>query len=298
MEAALSQNGCAGQWLVLGASGFVGRATCRELKSRGFGVTEIDHATSGKNRRIDVHNLDALRGLFRELQPAVLISAVGHPPSVSESAIREFYRQSTLNVLDALRGQTSKCRVILLGSAAEYGNSPESGSREEDNLRPLSEYGRAKAEQFDMACRFTADGLDIMTARLFNPLGPGQDDRHFAGALMKRIHSGENPLRVDHANHLRDWIDIRDVANALVTLAVAADSPRVINICTGKSQTVGTLAAKVASVTGVQIQMRPAEISAGDLWRSVGNSERMHQLGFQPRYTLQQSLLDQWRSLV
>lgn len=293
---------------MLGASGFVGHTTCRELKSRQYNVTEVFHSEielkidqadmNEVHRTVDVDNDGVLRELFGEIQPVILINAVGHPSNIAPSAMREFYHRSTLNVLSAVQKETPQCRVILLGSAAEYGNSPKSGSREQDTPKPLSEYGWAKVLQSELASRFISDGLDIITARLFNPIGPSQDGRAFAGALMKRIRAGEGSLRVDNANYLRDWIDIRDVARALVILGMAADPPPIVNICTGKSVSVGELAAKIATLARVEIKAISTEISPECLWRSVGNPELMQNFDWRPQYTLEQSLLDQWRSLA
>ncbi len=225
-------------WMVLGAGGFIGTAMVDALKERPCRFVAAYRnvpAISGTSFQTgDVNDGNTLRGLLREMQPTVLLNALGHPVGMSESAMPEFYQHTTRNVLDAVRSEVPACRIILLGSAAEYGNSPERGSCEDDALRPLTTYGQAKVGQFELAHRYVAQGINVITARLFNPVGPGQSARQFVGALMKRIRAGEHPLQVHDANHLRDWIDIRDVASALITLASAPMSPVVANVCTGK----------------------------------------------------------------
>ena len=160
---------------------------------------------------------------------------------------------------------------------------------------PLSDYGRAKCGQFDVACRFAANGLDVITARLFNPIGHGQGSHRFVGALLERIRHGERPVQVHSGNHVRDWIDVRDAARALVTLAESPESPVVVNLCTGKGHTVEFVANAVGRLAGVEVEVKPGGTSSDVLWHSVGNPGRMFNLGWRPQHGLAESLADLWR---
>ncbi|HTV76524.1 MAG TPA: NAD(P)-dependent oxidoreductase, partial [Candidatus Baltobacteraceae bacterium] len=290
------------RWLVLGAKGFVGSTMIAILAARGcqiFGAIRSvpsPGAVAGKSwHAIDVFNADNLRALLRKLRPSILLNAVGHSPAIASADLKDFYVRSTKTILEAVKAEQPACRVVLLGSAAEYGNSPEAGSFETDAPRPLSDYGRAKCEQFEISRRFAANGLDVITARLFNVIGPGQDSHQFVAALLERIHRGERPLCVHSGNHVRDWIDVRDVARALVILAELPEPSAVVNVCTGKGRTVEFVAGIIGRLTGAKIKTELREISPNVLWRSIGNPERMFDLGWRPRYNLAESLADQWR---
>lgn len=292
----------AASWLVLGGAGFVGRALLGELQQcgRGFagaGRSAVSPPEIGGDdwRQVDVHDVPNLRSVLRALQPSVLLNAIGHPPGATGSSLRDFYVRSVTNILDAVQAEQPACRVVLLGSAAEYGNSPAAGSAETDALCPVTDYGRAKCEQFALADRFADRGLDVVTARLFNAIGPGQGNRQFVGALCERIRRGESPLRVGCANHVRDWIDVRDVARALTLLAGAVNPPRVVNVCSGTGRTVEEIASLVGRLANISIATRSAAVTPGMLWRSVGQSARLRSLDWQPRYRLTDTLADQWR---
>jgi GDP-4-dehydro-6-deoxy-D-mannose reductase len=290
------------RWLVLGAAGFIGRATIAELEARGHSIACVDRRASSiaakKIHAIDIFDAPNFHALLRKLQPSILLNAVGHSPVVANSELKDFYARSTEIILETVLAEQPACRVVLLGSAAEYGNSPEAGSSETDDLRPLSDYGRAKCQQFDVARRFTANGLNVITARLFNPAGPGQRNHFFAQALMERIQRGERSPQVHSANHVRDWIDVRDVANAIVTLAESPKPPAVVNICTGKGQTVEFVARAIGRLAGVEIEFESGKTSPKILWRSVGNPERIFNLGWRPQKNLAESLADQWQLLL
>jgi GDP-4-dehydro-6-deoxy-D-mannose reductase len=293
------------RWLVLGAAGFVGRATLGELEARGRKVVGAGRsapppaAVAGKSwHTTDVFDVHNLRALLRKLQPSIVLNAIGHHPAIPRSELRDFYVRSTTIILEAVQAEQPSCRVVLLGSAAEYGNSTNASSSEADAPHPLSDYGCAKCGQFDVACRFAANGLDVIAARLFNPIGRGQGNHQFVGALLERIRRGERPARVRSGNHVRDWIDVRDAARALVTLAESPKPPSVANICTGQGRTVEFVANVVGRLAGVEVEVNPGETSPDVLWHSLGNPGRMFNLGWRPQHSLAESLADQWHSFL
>ena len=290
------------RWLVLGAAGFVGRDTLVEIKARGRKFVGAGRSASPPAavagefwHTTDVFDVHNLRALLRKLQPSIVLNAIGHHPATANSGLQAFYVRSTTIILEAVQAEQPSCRVVLLGSAAEYGNSTHASSSEADAPHPLSDYGRAKCGQFDVACRFAANGLDVITARLFNPVGHGQGSHQFVGALLERIRQGERPVRVHSGNHVRDWIDMRDAARALVTLAESPKPPPVANICTGKGHTMGFVAGAVGRLAGVEVDVKSGETSPNVLWHSVGNPGRMFDLGWHPQHGLAESLADLWR---
>jgi nucleoside-diphosphate-sugar epimerase len=290
-----------GAWLVLGATGFIGRAAAAEWTRRGSivaGTARRNSAGASGGEDLAVLSLTdeaGVRSMLRRVKPSVVLNAVGHEPALPESALREFYVRTTTNLLVAIQAERPACRVLLLGSAAEYGNAPDAtGSRETDALQPLTEYGRAKCEQFEVASRFAATGMEVITLRVFNVIGPGQGGRHLAGALIGRIRNGENPLVVRCGNYVRDWIDVRDVARALALVAESGSGELVVNVCTGRGRTVESLARGLERIAAVPVTAVPGPIGADQLWHSVGNPERLARLGWQPEIDFNQSLADQW----
>jgi len=284
------------RWLVLGASGFIGRATVAELNAQNRTVRAVRHAAPMAGQPgVDAFDADGLHRLLRDWPPDVLLNAMGHPAGVAAASLEDFYGRSTARLLTAVQAEAPACRVLLLGSAAEYGNSPAgTGSTENDHPRPLSDYGRAKCVQSSVAARFVAGGLSVVTARLFNPLGPGQGTRQLAGALCDRIQRGERPLRVAGGRHVRDWIDIRDTARALVLLGEVTAPSATVNVCTGQGHTVAWLATELGRRAGVPVVIEPGEVSPDVLWHSLGHPGRLQALGWRPRHSLPESLATLW----
>ena len=300
-----SAQALSGRWLVLGASGFIGRTAVALLRSAGRQVVAVDQAPPADAAAgvsfvcLEVNGAapDALRGVLQDVRPTVLLNAIGHAPGAAEDGLHDTYVRGTDALLGLVRNECPCCRVLLLGSAAEYGNAPECrGSKESDDLHPLSAYGRAKCAQFEVANRYRTDGMAVTTARLFNVIGPGQGRHLFVGALLERIRAGESPLRVMAANHIRDWIDVRDATRALLVLADAAHPPAVANVATGLGFTVGHVAGLVAELAGVPVCLQDDAIVPTVPWRSQGDPECLANLGWRSSHTLTASLHDQWAS--
>jgi nucleoside-diphosphate-sugar epimerase len=287
------------RWLVLGAAGFIGRWVTRELDEQGIPWTGVDRQAGNENALLhcDVSDIDSLRDLLREVRPAVMINAVGHQPGISESAMVRFYINGTDALLRTVQEVTPTARVLLLGSAAEYGNAPSNGkSREPDPPQPVTAYGRSKARQFTIALKYAQRGLQVCTARVFNVLGPGQGPHLLAGALFERVRAGERPLRVHSCNFVRDWIDVRDVARALRTIGQIARAPLAVNICSGHESTVEILAREIVRLVNGTLDPITTPIAGDDLWRSAGDPSALCALGWQPLRDLHDTLYDQWQA--
>jgi GDP-4-dehydro-6-deoxy-D-mannose reductase len=281
-------------WLVIGANGFLGSALLAELAA--VGAPAVGARGPGF-LPLDLLDPPALERVLRQVRPQRIVNAAGHPPGATDEEMCRLHLKGSRNLLAAVEESGLACRTVLLGSAAEYGNSPESaGSDESDPPRPLSAYGRIKARQSEAGLDARNRGVDVVIVRLFNTTGPGQGAHLLAGALLARLARGERPLRVGQANFVRDWLDVRDAARALVRIGEAAASPQAVNVCSGEGRTVEDLARTLAELAGGQVEPTPAATPAEVLWRSVGRPDRLRALGWRPEIPFAQSLHDQWRA--
>src|SRR5262249_12810899 len=141
--------------------------------------------------------------------------------------------QGTLNVLSAVARHVPAAPVLVLGSAAEYGPvAPEALPVDEDfPAAPTTFFGTSKLAQTQAARVAAAEGrLRVLGARPFNVIGPGLAAHYFAAAFAERLcqaktASSPDELAVVNASATRDFIDVRDVAQALVQLLTRAVPP-------------------------------------------------------------------------
>ena len=171
--------------LITGAGGFVGLHLQRHLEALGDEVIATDRATDG----LDVLDAPALLELFRRATPEVVYhlagaSDVGGSWSTPQATFRA-NAEGTLNVLWAAREAGTE-RVLTIGSADVYGKvrAEDLPISEDLALRPVSPYAASKVAADSVALQANLGfGQQVVRARPFNHLGPGQTDRFVAPAL-------------------------------------------------------------------------------------------------------------------
>lgn len=292
--------------LVTGSAGFVGQHLLPRLGDAGFEVI-------GTDLELDVTNEAAVAAKVAELRPAVIVhlaalSSVAASWREPELAYRVNYL-GTRSVLEATARVASEARVLLVGSAEEYG-SAEPGSApftEASPLRPRSPYARAKAAADLLGARYAQRGLDVVRVRPFNHAGPGQSDVFVLASFARQVAEIESRrrepvLRVGNLNSVRDFLDIEDVIEAYVRLLDPRVPAGVYNVASGNgaplSDHLEALLALARLRPSIEVdpeRLRPADFAVGD----AGRLRRA--TGWAPRVPLSRTLervLDYWRKRV
>lgn len=150
----------------------------------------------------------------------------------------------TLNILEAVREQRLKCRIILAGSSTVYGSAADEIDGpipETAPLRPVSPYGVSKLAMENLGYQyFKAHGLSVVTARFFIQIGVGGTDSLAVQQFCRQIalaEIGVVPPVIFHGNleSLRDISDVRLSAGLVVKLAQTGSSGESYNIGSGKA---------------------------------------------------------------
>jgi nucleoside-diphosphate-sugar epimerase len=214
--------------LVTGAAGLLGSAVARAARTAGLEVT----AHSG---RADADLLDAAEAanLVATTMPDAIVNAAGRthgPPA----ALWRDNLVMVVRLLDAVASTAPSTRIVLLGSAAEYGlTGPGIRLGEDAPCAPNSEYGMSKLAGTRIAG--ADDRVETCVARLFNIVSEPHPARSLLGRVERAYREGEaNP---DGSGEVRDFMPIDDAARALVALATVRSAPPVVNVCTGVPRT-------------------------------------------------------------
>jgi GDP-4-dehydro-6-deoxy-D-mannose reductase len=291
--------------LITGAGGFVGPYLRRHLESCGDEVV-------GTDLDVDITDGDGVLRAFTDVRPEVVyhLAAASHV-GTSWSAPVDVVRvnvEGTLNVLlAALEAQAE--RVVVIGSAEEYGKVVELPVRETTPLRPVSPYGASKAAAEMMASHMARGrGLGVVCVRAFNHLGPGQSDALVASAIARQVAEAEKAgggvVQTGDLTPRRDFTDVRDVVRAYRLLAESGEPGEAYNVCSGRDVAVQELADHLASRATVDVtfeldesRLRPVEVPVvrGD------NTKLRDATGWEQTIPLEETLgdvLDWWRDQI
>jgi UDP-glucose 4-epimerase len=112
---------------------------------------------------------------------------------------------------------------------------------------------------------------------------------------MKNIREDKPPVIFGDGLQTRDFVSVEDVVSATL-LALDSDmADGAYNIATGVETTIGSLAAKLISITGRTQTPIYAPARSGDIRRSAGDIHRAkEQLGYSPRTNLDEDLRRLW----
>jgi GDP-4-dehydro-6-deoxy-D-mannose reductase len=201
--------------------------------------------------------------------------------------------------------------VVAVISADIYGRVglDELPLREDAPLRPLSPYGASKAAA-DLVClqAYLGYGLDVIRARPFTHIGPGQSARFVASALASRIavaeRDGLGSIPVGTLDTRRDFTDVRDVVRAYRLLAEHGRAGEAYNICSGVDVSIQALADALVGLARrpVRLEFDPSLARPADVPVLRGDPTRIHALtGWKPEIPLAvtlQDLLDDWRQRI
>jgi GDP-4-dehydro-6-deoxy-D-mannose reductase len=291
----------------------VGRHVARELVRSGGRVVGMDvrpgELPGAEALVVDLLDAGAVERSLRSVAPDAAIHLVGSLADDDLDALLSANVLACQNLLACCRRMPRTPRLIVVGSAAQYGIV--SGGREvvDENrpLQPRTPYALTKCiqEQWALAYGRRYD-LGVVCVRPFNILGPGQSDRLVPAAFLSQLRD----IRAGRASHVavgnldarRDFIDVRDVASALAGLVTAENvESEVFNIASGRAVRIGDLldACLAEAGGGVEVRQDPARLRAVDVPLIVGSCDKLRNAtGWRPRIDWRQSVRDAWRGLL
>ncbi|WP_328524884.1 NAD-dependent epimerase/dehydratase family protein [Kribbella sp. NBC_00359] len=284
--------------MVFGAGGFLGARICALLADRGVEYRGLSRSRGEPYRLCDLaamhsYALDTQIGMYK---PTVIVNAAG--ATLGEPA--DLVRANVIAVealLASARDNAGHARFVQLGSAAEYGGGPHGTSLDEQTEpRPAGPYGVTKLAGSELVLRAQRNGADAVVLRIFDVIGPGAPASTLPGRVIRDLRSRQL-IEVGSLDVWRDFVDVRDVAEAVVAVALAdAKLPPVLNVGTGRATLARDVAGQLFELSG-----QPAKIvddiqdgGPGVSWQQADITLIGAQLGWSPKISLEQSLADGW----
>lgn len=299
--------------LLFGASGFLGRSVAAFLArdDRVSMLVKVSRRQRPEDPGWVRHDLvaepvDALAGLLRRIRPDAVINCAGRL-SGDTVALVEANTLVTARLLEAMKAVVPTARLVVLGSAAEYGEvTPGRPVAEDQPGNPVSAYGvtrLASTRLIELAAR--EGSLDAVSLRVFNPLGPGLPPENLLGRAAQGIRAafrdGADDITLGPLDAYRDFVDVRDVAAAIGEAALADHLPQpVLNVGSGtavRAREAVALLVATAGFTGRVHESAPAPARSRQVqWIAADVNRIRGVLGWQPTRDLEVSIRASWES--
>lgn len=215
----------------------------------------------------------------------------------------------TQNLLEAVRQNCPKAKIMLLSSSEVYGRMEHQLTylhKEVDRPNPLTPYATSKACMELLGNQFkNAYGLHVVFVRPFHFTGP-HHSRRFAipsitYQLVKiRYYNAEPVIYSGSLDISRDVIDVRDVARGMIQLLNQSESGEVYNLCCGKSYTFRELTEMLVDIANVSVDFRfdPGYERSNEIPLLIGNPEKAMSMGWKPMISMEDSLNDLFNEMV
>lgn len=279
--------------LVVGGSGFVGRALTSRLLEAGHEVESWDRAPRDGGPGFRARAVDLLgdgelpRPEGGPWDAAFHLAAYSVPGMGWTQDLVFANLRMTARIFDHLATVAPGCRAIFTSSAFVYAPSTHP-LRETDPLGSTHPYALSKhlGEIWALSRR---GALKVFIVRPFNQLGPGMAAGLLVPELLERIQRGESPIRMAGRDDVRDFLDWRDAMDAyLRLLEVDAPSGSIWNLCSGRPTRVSELVHGLLRACG---QERPVLFANPAVEALIGDPARlMADTGWRPSRTLEDTV--------
>lgn len=239
--------------LITGANGFTGSHLVRYLHQKSdlklYGVSRSKKQES--DYICDLTDYESVNHLIQEIKPDQIYHLAG---SFSNDYQIDYANNvlSSKNILDSLIENKLACRVLLIGSAAEYGFIKEEDNpvKEDHPLNPVSIYGLTKVYQTHlMKFYHQVHELDIVMARTFNLLGENVSNRLLIGRIYEQIEQYKRgaieKIILGSLESKRDYIDINEAIKSYERVINKGQKGEIYNVGSGFSVKLSDLLEKI-----------------------------------------------------
>lgn len=293
-----------------GAGGFVGAHLIDNLLAAGHEVVAASHRsfqprTGVATEIFDLRDFAMLQATVAQHKPEGVIHLAAQasvPRSWADP--RETYESNVVgasNLLECVKDRVSM-RILLIGSAQVYAAGVSHPLSETDPVEPSSPYAVSKMAQELLGGLYAREfALPVMMTRSFNHTGPGQSAEYAAGSFCSQItmiERGDQEPRMDvgRLDSVRDFLDVRDVADAYRLLLESGQEGETYNVASGAGVRIGDLLKLLVEIAELPHPVEIAEDSsprAGDPDSLVGDPSKLQQrVRWEPRIPLETSLAD------
>ncbi len=292
--------------LITGGAGFIGSHIAEQLSDEGYFILVLDSLRTGKVKNLEGLNVQFIEGdtrnekLVKNLVDQVqVIFHLAALVSVPESLLKikeciEINSIGTINILEAAR-RGEKCKVVLSSSAANYGNDPNLPKVETMIPKPMTPYAITKLDgEYYLQMYSDQYSLKTTSLRYFNVFGPRQDPKSaYAAAVpifINKALKNETISIYGDGTQTRDFIYVKDVVRA--NLLASKIGNGTYNIALGHSTSILELAEKIITLTNSKSKIEFLDERPGDIKHSKADKSKFANLGFKPKYTINQALTE------
>ncbi|HPL95321.1 MAG TPA: GDP-mannose 4,6-dehydratase [bacterium] len=244
----------------------------------------------------DLTKFEVWKNVFKKHQPDYVYHLAGLIIASSFKKYLDVNYKSTINLFKAAKNYPQQPRILLIGSAAEYGVNNKNPITEKSLLEPNNDYGLSKKKQSDFFLT-VKDRSAVNLVRPFNLIGPSTPKKLLIGNILEQIKTqkSKNPIvKIFNPDNVRDFLDIREAVKFYYLLnKKSVITGEVFNLCSGHAVSICEFCQKLkkrAKKNGWQIEFKN-EFDSSKITKIYGSCKKAKKmLNWQPKLSLTDSL--------
>jgi UDP-glucose 4-epimerase len=296
--------------LVTGGVGFIGSHTVDRLVNEGYTVRILDNLSSGNLNNIEVHlrsgNVDFVKGDVRDVSIVkkslkdidVVIhfaAMISVPLSIQNPELTfDINLLGTLNMLRCSIEAKVK-NFVFISSCSVCGNPEVLPVTEQTRTDPISPYAESKLLGERYCLGFSERQLlKTVVLRFFNVYGPRQTMNDYSGVITRFMDCCRQKRSLTiygDGSQTRDFVNVKDVAAAVVASMNSNLSGEIFNVGSGQSTTINTLAKSIIELSNQDLEIHYEKARVGDIKDSYADISKVRNLlHYQPKVSLKDGL--------
>jgi nucleoside-diphosphate-sugar epimerase len=294
---------------VTGGAGFLGRHLCRALTEAGAEVICVDNFSHGFEGRL--YDIPVRYGSVQDefldtcevdtvLNLAASVGGIYH--NISHQ-LEMFIDNMEAQAWAAWRAREAGVKTFMqVSSVCIYDPDFQGYHRYRSGIPETQDGGEPQAANSGYAWAKRvgervpgwAGFKEWFVVRPSNMIGPGDyfdDKAHVVPALIRRARENQELIVYGDPEYIREFVDVRDVARALITILTDGKTGETYNIGSGETISMHDLAHMIRDIVSPEKDIVFLPADGGDPYRR-SNSDKLRNLGWQPRYSIRESVQD------
>ena len=297
--------------LIIGASSYLGGHVLRQAAGAGHAVLTAGRSAvpgSAAHFRLDLaaDEPSLIAAAIGSAAPDAVVNCAGVTSGTAD-VLAVANITTVYALVTAMLTSRAPARLVHIGSAAEYGLTERGVPvAESAPARPAGTYGATKLAGTRLVEVARMAGLGAVVLRVFNVVGAGAPDDGLPGRAAARLRQAIGTgaeIRLGPLDAVRDFVDARDVADAVLAAAAAPALPHaVLNIGSGTGTQARALVRELLAASGYDAVVRedaPGSARSAHLpWQQADITRARQALGWRPSRGLAESVADLWEAAV
>ena len=273
--------------IVTGAGGFVGRHLIHYLLKNSVEVISLSRNPTAAhiNYFVDPSDNRNIENILSLERPDLIFHLAGSTSDNEglSNLINYEYCKNIINGID-LCGLTSHTKILVLGSAAEYGflSALDFPATESMIENPFTLYGKNKLKQSNLILEWCKEkrGLGFIL-RPFSIIGPGMPIHlavgNFENQIKNILAKKQKPIvSVGNIQARRDFIDVDDFSKiAFLIINRQSAAGKIYNVCSGKPTKISNILKYMIGLasTDIKIEISPSQLRHHDMPLHYGSND-------------------------